>query len=791
MPDQSLPGQGFVLTRHWRDTSDGTVIDFWLATDGGPQKISLPPQAGVAFLPEEYVPRAQTLLAEFPGCELRPLALRDFHRRPVTGVYCRHYRDLGRLEKRLKEHGIPLYEADIRPPERYLMERFITAPVRFAGQLQPNGVVTDARLKPAPDYRPALRLVSLDIETNRFGELYCIGLHGCGQRQVYMLGEPPAVDVAWTGGNLEYVPTRALLIQRLNRWFAEHDPDAIIGWNLVQFDLRILQKQAERYHQPLLLGRGGEALDWREHGVKTGHYFVGAAGRLVIDGIEALKSAFWQFSSFSLENVARTLLGEGKDISTPYQRMDEIDRMYLEDKPALARYNLKDCELVTRIFEHTRLLAFLLERATVTGLAADRSGGSVAAFTWLYLPRMHRAGFVAPNLGDVPMQASPGGYVMDSRPGLYDSVLVLDYKSLYPSIIRTFLIDPVGLIEGMAEEVPRETVEGFIGARFSRTHHCLPEIVRELWQGRERAKREKNQPLSQAMKIIMNAFYGVLGAPGCRFFDARLASSITLRGHDIMHRTRELIEARGYPVIYGDTDSTFVWLKEARDSASADAIGHRLAREINQWWQTHLRATMGLDSALELEYETHFSRFLMPTIRGAELGSKKRYAGLVRDEQGERMVFKGLETVRSDWTPLAQQFQQQLYELVFRRQPYQDFVRNYVRRTLDGELDALLVYRKRLRRKLSEYQKNVPPQARAARIADEYNTRHGRQQQYQNGGWISYIMTAHGPEPLEIRQSVPDYDHYLTKQLQPVADAILPFLQDDFATLISGQMGLF
>lgn len=83
-------------------------------------------------------------------------------------------------------------------------------------------------------------------------------------------------------------------------------------------------------------------------------------------------------------------------------------------------------------------MPFLLERSTVNGLPVDRHGGSVAAFGHLYLPRMHRAGYVAPNLGEVPAHASPGGYVMDSRPGLYDSVLVLDYKSLYPSIIRTF-----------------------------------------------------------------------------------------------------------------------------------------------------------------------------------------------------------------------------------------------------------------------------------------------------------------------------------------------------------------
>jgi len=127
-------------------------------------------------------------------------------------------------------------------------------------------------------------------------------------------------------------------------------------------------------------------MEWRQHGFKQNHHFAAAAGRLLIDGIEALRSATWNFPSFSLEYVAQELLGEGKSISNPYQRMAEIDRRFAEDKPALARYNLKDCELVTRIFAHTELLSFLLERAAVTGLPADRSGGSVAAFSHLYLP---------------------------------------------------------------------------------------------------------------------------------------------------------------------------------------------------------------------------------------------------------------------------------------------------------------------------------------------------------------------------------------------------------------------
>lgn len=782
--------QGFVLTRHWHDTPQGTCVEFWLATDQGPRLLRLAPQESVAFLPQAQAAHARAVLNDEPGVALKPLQLRDFDQRPLLGLYCRQHRQLLQLEQRLRSAGIEVFEADIRPPERYLMERFITAPVRFTGREDGEGVLCDAQLKPSPGYRPPLRLVSLDIETSERGELYSIALEGCGQRQVYMLGadEGMATELDF---DLHYCADRAALLECLNRWMARHDPDAIVGWNLIQFDLRILHEHARQLDIPLALGRKGAPMTLRSH-ASRGHVFADAPGRLLIDGIEALRSATWSFPSFSLENVAQTLLGEGKAIDTPYQRMDEINRMFAEDKPALARYNLKDCELVTRIFAHTRLLEFLLERASVTGLAADRSGGSVAAFCHLYIPHMHRLGFVAPNLGSRPEEASPGGFVMDSRPGLYDSVLVLDYKSLYPSIIRTFLIDPVGLIEGLRQPDDDHSVEGFRGGRFSRSQHCLPAIVEDVWQGREAAKRAGNAPLSQALKIIMNAFYGVLGSSGCRFFDPRLASSITMRGHQIMRQTRALVDARGFDVIYGDTDSTFVWLKQAHDEEGAASIGRQLVAEINQWWREHLAQEMGLASALELQYETHYRRFLMPTIRGTDEGSKKRYAGLVQRADGsDDMVFKGLESVRTDWSPLARQFQQVLYGRIFRGQPYREYLREYVRSTLAGEQDELLVYRKRLRRPLADYQRNVPPHVRAARLADDYNQQLGRPRQYQNGGWISYVITVSGPEPLENRRSPIDYQHYLSRQLQPVADAILPMIGDSFAALIDQQLALF
>lgn len=789
---------GFILTRHWRDAPAGTEIEYWLATDAGPIKVVLPSQTSVAFVATRHREEVQAHLATMPGMEIRELALKTFHQEPVVGIYAKHFRQLGRLARALQAQNIPLLEADVRPHDRYLMERFITAGVLVEGGQSNGATIVDCRLKPAPEYRPALKVVSLDIETSQHEALYSIALDGLPDRVVFMLGEPPRdssepdapgepMDFA-----LIYCPTRKAIIEKLNDWFERNDPDVLIGWNVIQFDLRVLQKTANECGVPLLLGRERRPIEWRTHPGKQGYLFAPTPGRVIIDGIDALKAAVWSFPSFSLETVSQTLLGEGKAIGDDYDKMAEIERRYQEDKPALALYNIRDCELVLRIFEKAKLLQFVMERAQTTGLPADHFGGSIAAFSHHYLPRMHRLGYVAPSVGEIASKAYPGGYVMDSKPGFYDSVVVLDYKSLYPSIIRTFLVDPVGFVEGTHAADPATTVKGPQGTVFSREKHCLPEIVTTLWHARDEAKRVKNEPLSQALKLLMNSFAGVLGATDCRFFNPKLVSAITLRGHEMMKLTREFVEKRGYVAIYGDTDSIFIWLKRTHTNEEAHAIAATLARDINAWWTQTLREQHGLANFLEIEFDTHYKKFFMPTIRGSDVGSKKRYAGLGVDAKGkEEMVYRGLEMARSDWTPLARQFQEGLLSRIFHDEPYKEFVTDYAEALLAGEMDDLLVYRKRLRHRLDAYQVNVPPQVRAARVADDYNAQLGRPKQYQNGGWIRYVMTQSGPEPMENRQSRIDYEHYLAKQLQPIADALLQPMGESFMALTTAQQGLF
>ncbi|MGL6257771.1 DNA polymerase II [Vibrio sp. WXL210] len=782
--------QGFVLTRQARDRGNQTIIELWLATANGPVQLEIKGEKPTFFITQAHRFDVNALFAEHGiECEIKPLALRTFDDDSLCACYFNTISQAQAAAQQLESHDIPTFESDIRLAERYLMERFIKGSIEFTGQgQQRQGYqrITKARCR-AGDYKPELCVVSLDIECSEKGLLYSIGLDCERDSRVIMVGTPEPADTA-----IEWVEDEKALLLALNRWFAQFDPDVIVGWNVIDFDFRLLDRRAQWNKVTLSLGRSGRNAFFRSGNNQQG--FISIPGRVVIDGIDMLKSATYHFRSWSLESVSQELLGEGKAIHNVFDRMEEINHMYRHDKPSLAKYNLQDCVLVNRIFAHTHLLEFAIERARLTGLELERFGGSVAAFTNLYLPQLHRAGYVAPNLHPENWIASPGGYVMDSLPNLYDSVLVLDYKSLYPSIIRSFLIDPLGLIEGLKLDTgnqPDTAIEGFRGGQFHRDRHFLPKMVEQIWQARDVAKRNNEPAFSQALKIIMNSFYGVLGSSGCRFFDTRLASSITMRGHEIMKTTKRLIEERGYQVIYGDTDSTFVALNHAYSQPEADAIGQRLVKEINAWWQSELKQRFGVTSYLELEYETHYRKFLMPTIRGSETGSKKRYAGLI-DKQGKaKIVFKGLESARSDWTPLAQDFQHTLYMMVFNDQNPSDYVREMVERTQAGEFDHQLVYQKRLRRKLGDYEKNIPPQVRAARIADEKNAQLGRPLQYQNRGRIEYLITVNGPEPKDYLESAIDYQHYIDKQLKPVADAILPFVGYDFKQLSEPQLGLF
>ena len=777
---------GFILSTQCYDSAKGISIVVWILSKQGPVKLISTTQKAVFFINESQIDAANRVFSEHGiFCEIKPVALKSFMQQEVVSCYFSSLKHYYNAAKRLKAQHIKVYEDDIRPVDRFLMERFIKGSVWAQGRQiksHPYPVLTDTKFKRNNDFTPHFSSLSLDIECNGEGVLFSIGLVGAHIDTVLMVGQPQ--DTSELEFNLHWCVDEIDLLNQLCIHIETVDPDVIIGWNVIEFDFSVLHARAEALGVELPLGRNKEKMQLRQGNFTR----ITIPGRVVVDGIDTLKNATYHYDSFSLANVASIELGEEKLISTD-NRLEEIIRQFNEDKLSLANYNRQDCMLVLRIFEKLKLLDFAVVRSQLTGLELERMGGSVAAFTNLYLPLLHRSGYVAPNLGDHGLSFdSPGGYVMSSQPGLYKNILVLDYKSLYPSIMRTFCIDPLGLIEGLKK--PDDAIEGFNQAQFSRTEHHLPELIRELAATRQIAK-DKNQPmLSQAIKIIMNSLYGVLGSKGCRFYDPRLSSSITLRGHEIMQTTKQWIEEWGYNVIYGDTDSTFVKLDDDLNSLNCNEIGTKLADKINKRWQQVLQQDYKIDSFLEIEYETHYSPFFMPTIRGKTMGSKKRYVGKVENNGASKLVFKGMETVRSDWTELAHEFQTELFEILFSENYRQEFIfqafDRYVKKLYAGEFDSKLTYRKRLGQHLTDYQKNIPPHVKAAKqhLADNPHLT------FQRGQIIEYVYTANGAEYYTGKHKY-DYGIYVNKQLLPIAEMIVVDLGTKVSSLSDRQIQLF
>jgi len=194
-----------------------------------------------------------------------------------------------------------------------------------------------------------------------------------------MAGEQTSVD-AETDFDLQFFQTEKQLLTGFFELLQRIDPDVIIGWNVIGFDLDFIARKCEQLKIPLALGRGGEASAILQMGSGASPIKIARVpGRAVLDGIEMLRAAFWSFESFSLENVGQQLLGRGKTIKN-IDKVEEINHLYETDKPALARYNIEDCRLVTEIFARADLINFAMQRAQMTGLPLDKVGGAVQTF---------------------------------------------------------------------------------------------------------------------------------------------------------------------------------------------------------------------------------------------------------------------------------------------------------------------------------------------------------------------------------------------------------------------------
>lgn len=727
--------------------------------------------------PQFYIRAVDANRARAVGAaSLKPVDKRTFEGALVVRVEVETPPDVPPLRDRLHTAGIETFEADVRFATRYLIERGIKGGCEIVGDATPGKDLTlvfdNPVLRPA-DVKVEPRVLSFDIETDPKGNrLLAISLYAPGIDEVLIVdGSDREMPEKATQCPNEHSALTAFC-DRIRAF----DPDVLTGWNTIDFDFTVLARIAERVKHPLQLGRDVGALRIRK---AEGYFGSGQAtipGRLVLDGIDLLRGAFVRMDEYSLDFVAREVLGEGKAVQGDVRdRVGEIIHNYRHDLPAFALYSRTDSRLAYEIVDKLNVVRLAFARSELAGMTPDRVAASIASFDFVYLSELEKLGVVAPTVRSDDSRvfaAQHGGYVLEPTTGLHRNVWVFDFKSLYPSVIRTFNIDPLSYVE---EAQPNENLIRTPAAAFRRKPAILPRLLDDLFPRREAAKQAGDEVASNAIKILMNSFYGVLGTRACRFYNPALANSITGMGREMLLWSKQWFESRGFRVLYGDTDSLFVASGNPQQDEARDE-GARLAAALNTEIAAHIQTSWNVQSRLELKFEKLYFRLFLPQARHSTRGATKRYAGLRPGKDGPHVEFIGMEVVRRDWTALAKQVQRELYQRLFTDQPVDVFLKEIVSAVRSGSLDHTLVYHKNLRKEAEEYTATTPPHVVAARKSKQ-----------APGRSIHYVMTAAGPEPTDNIQHPIDREHYIAKQVKPVAEPVLATLGLDFDALVGDE----
>ncbi|OXU31527.1 hypothetical protein TSAR_014281 [Trichomalopsis sarcophagae] len=393
-----------------------------------------------------------------------------------------------------------------------------------------------------------------------------------------------------------------------------------------------------------------------------------------------------------------------------------------------------------------------------------------------------------------------GGMILEPKAGFYDtSVLVLDFNSLYPSIIQEFNIC-FSTIPGAAHA----SVDELCRVESCAEQGILPTIISGLVQSRLQIKKMINSPnLSSdlrrqynnrqlALKLTANSMYGCLGASYSRFYAKGLAALVAMRGREIFKKTQDLIQSHNYEVIYGDTDSFMINVK-LTDYEQVMAVGRMLKKEVNK-----------LFKIIKIDIDRVFKCLL--------LIKKKQYAGLIitRQSNGELNYIKdikGLEIIRRDCCALASDTGHKVLEELLKDQPSHIRSKNIfeILETTNRELRegkvplSSLEITKTLSKDPDKYPNKNHPHVIVAERLNKINAR-----KWKAGDVISYIICKDNTtrKPLERAYHVEEFkihsndqiqideSYYLMYQVFPIVHKICDPIEGIENVLIAQSLGI-
>jgi DNA polymerase, archaea type len=576
------------------------------------------------------------------------------------------------LREKLVAAGITTFESDILFKYRFMNDLGLSG-LGWIKLDEGNGVATETvnveKCVRADGFKTVERIEDAPLRTMAF-DIECVsesgGLPEAERDPIVMIsmvfnenfrGSREMVLSTRPGPGVTAVSTEQDVLEKFSETIKEFDPDILTGYNINNFDLPYIIGRMHHYRMRPILGR----CNHKQANAKKimSKFKISIIGRMVVDSFEIIKKDY-SLMRYSLDFVSKRLLNERKEDVRVHQIV-KYWRGSTEEYAKLVKYGLKDSVLAMMLLEKLNLIDKYVALSKVSGtLMQDAmSSGETTRIENYLLREFNKAGFVLP-CRPAPEEVErrnankktelKGGFVLEPVKELHSNVVVLDFKSMYPSIIRTFNICPTTLVTGDVKEKSIETADAsrFVDPEVRKG--IIPAILERLMTSRAAAKKKKTRakdPFKKkaydaeqwALKIMANAFYGYMGYSRARVYDLRIANAITSSGRNIIHTTKDIIEKEhGYDVIYGDTDSVMVKL-DTDDMEKIRKIAVKISKEI----------TDRLPGIMELEFEKVFKRFMPLT--------KKRYFAWKfepRDEGWKEGIdMKGIETVRRDWCELV------------------------------------------------------------------------------------------------------------------------------------------
>ncbi len=461
----------------------------------------------------------------------------------------------------------------------------------------------------------------------------------------------------------------------------ETDPDVLTGWNFEDFDAPYFLDRLERLEGPHhdydlnynRLSRVNEVWrsDWGGPTVK---------GRVVFDLLYAYKrTQFSELDSYRLDAVGEVELGVGKE-----RYAGDIGDLWEQNPMRLLEYNVRDVELCVELDRKQDIVSFWREVASFVGCKLEDATTPGDAVDVYVLHKAHGQ-FALPSKGQFEAEDYEGGAVFEPITGVKENVTVLDLKSLYPMCMVTLNLSPETSVD--PDEYDGDTYVAPNGSHFRKEPDgIVREIINETLSEREEKKalRNEHDPNSaeyeiydqqqQAVKVIMNSLYGVLGWERFRLYDKEMGAAITATGREVIEFTETAANEIDYEVAYGDTDS--VMLELGGDIEKEDAIEQSFEIEdhINARYDEFAREELNANEhRFQIEFEKLYRRFF-------QAGKKKRYAGYIVWKEGkdvDDIDITGFEYKRSDIAPITKEVQREVIEMIVTGEDLDD-VKEYV-----------------------------------------------------------------------------------------------------------------